>query len=235
VTLGAVAATVAAIGKSAGLLGHPAWIAGIVALAAFGAAAIDAGAFGEVIPIWRRQVNDGWLVRYRRWVYASGFGWQIGVGVATYIMTAAVFLMVILAGLTANPAAALGLCAGFGLVRGLAVLATAQSTTPDRLRQLHRVFHRAGPGVRVAVIAVQVAVGVAALALQWPLVGAGAGVAALVVGVAAAADQDRHRRPSGRPGEPAGRSVPGRGRRGGASAGRHGAGGHRIGGNGGCR
>jgi hypothetical protein len=186
-TLGAVAAMVAAIGKSADLLGHPAWIAGIVAAAAFVAAAIDAGAFGEVIPIWRRQVDDGWLVRYRRWVYASGFGWQIGVGVATYIMTAAVFLMVILAGLTASPAAAFGLCAGFGLVRGLAVLATARSTTPDRLRLLHRAFHRAGPAVRVAAIVVQLVVGVAALALQWPLVGAGAGVAALMVGVAAAA------------------------------------------------
>jgi hypothetical protein len=186
-TLGAVAALVAAIGKSAGLLEHPAWIAGIVAAAAFGAAAIDAGAFGDVIPIWRRQVDDGWLVRYRRWVYASGFGWQIGVGVVTYIMTAAVFLMVVLAGLTANPAAALGLCAGFGLVRGLAVLATARSTTPDRLRHLHRAFDRAGPAVRVAVIVGQVAVGVAALALQWPLVGAGSGVVALVVGVAVAA------------------------------------------------
>ena len=125
------AAVVAALAKSADLLGHPAWIAGIVAAAAFVAAAIDAGAFGEVIPIWRRQVDDGWLVRYRRWVYASGFGWQIGVGVATYIMTAAVFLMVILAGLTASPAAAFGLCAGFGLVRGLAVLAT-----PGRRRRI---------------------------------------------------------------------------------------------------
>ena len=57
-------------------------------------------------PFHRRQVDELWLGRYRPWVYASGFGWQIGVGVATYIMTAAVYLVVVLAALTASPAGA---------------------------------------------------------------------------------------------------------------------------------
>ena len=133
----------------------PGWIAAVVALAAATTAAIDAGVFGDVIPIWRRQVDDRWLVRYRNWVYGSGFGWQIGVGVATYIMTAAVFLVVVLAAVTADPLVAFAICVLFGFARGLTVLLPARAESPARLRALHRRFDRAGPAVRVAVIGVQ--------------------------------------------------------------------------------
>ena len=193
-TLGAVAAGLAAAMRATGVAGHPAWAAGAVALAAGATAAIDAGVFGDLIPIWRRQVNDQWLVRYRNWVYGVGFGWQIGVGVATYIMTAAVFLVVVLGALTASPLMAAALGVLFGVVRGLAVLLTAKADSPERLRALHRRFDQAGPPVRAAVIAVQAGVALAGvavlayLAIQWPLAGVAAGlaVAVLVVGVGAA-------------------------------------------------
>ncbi len=183
-TLGAVAAGLGAAVAATGVSANSAWLAGTVALAAGVTAAVDADVFGKVIPIWRRQVDDQWLARYRSWVYGIGFGWQIGVGVATYIMTAAVFLLVLIAATSASPGDALALCGLFGLARGLAVLLTAKADTPARLRALHQRFDAAGPAVRVAVIAVQAGVGLVALAalsvqaLQSPLAGVAVGVAA---------------------------------------------------------
>jgi hypothetical protein len=160
--------------------------------------AIDADVFGQIIPIWRRQVNDQWLARYRSWVYGAGFGWQIGVGVATYIMTAAVFLLVVLAAMTIDPVEAALLCGLFGLVRGLAVFLTARSDSPGQLHALHHRFDQAGPAVRVGVIAVQAGVALVALAvlsfhaLQWPLASAAVGLG--VAGVVVAASVVAHRK-----------------------------------------
>ncbi len=127
-------------------------VAGAAALVAAGS---DAGVFGFRVPIHRRQVNERWLDRYRPWVYGAGFGWQIGSGLSTYITTAAVYLMVVLAALTANPAVALAVATGFGTLRGLAVLLTRRLTTPTDLRAFHRRFDQAGPAVGRLVIAVE--------------------------------------------------------------------------------
>ncbi len=184
-TLGGLAAGLAAAVAATGVSADSAWLAGAVALAAGVTTAIDADLFGELIPIWRRQVNDQWLAQYRSWVYGAGFGWQIGVGVATYIMTAGVFLVVILAAVTGNPVAAAALCGLFGLARGLAVLVTARADSPVQLRALHHRFDQAGPVVRVGVMAVQAGVAVVALAFlavrafQWPAAAIAIGVTAL--------------------------------------------------------
>jgi hypothetical protein len=197
-TLGGLAAGLAAALAATGVSAGSAWLAGAVALAAAVTAAIDADVFGPVIPIWRRQVNDQWLARYRSWVYGVGFGWQIGVGVATYIMTAAVFLLVLMAAVSLSPVDAVALCGLFGLARGLAVLLTARAGTPARLRALHLRFDAAGPAVRVAVIAVQAGVALVALAVlgdqafQSPLAGVVVGVAA--TGVIAAVGAALHRK-----------------------------------------
>ena len=66
------------------------------------AAAVDAGVLGFRPPFLRRQVNEDWLSNYRSWVYGGGFGWQIGFGVATYVMTAAVPLLIIVGVLGAS-------------------------------------------------------------------------------------------------------------------------------------
>jgi hypothetical protein len=179
--LGAIAAGLAWFVSAVHLNAHPGWLAGAVALIAGAAAAIDAGLFGDVIPIWRRQVNDAWLSRYRSWVYGAGFGWQLGVGLATYIMTAAVFAVPLLAAATGNPAAAVSICIIYGFVRGTAVLATTKVESPARLRALHRRFAELGPAVRWAVIAVELAVAVAVLATEWPVAGGAVAAAAVVV------------------------------------------------------
>ncbi len=171
-TLGAVAAGGAALVAGAGGTHHPAVLAGVAAGLAAAGAGMDAGLFGEVLPLIRRQVDDGWLARYRPWVYGAGFGWQIGTGLATYLMTAAVLVVAFFAALTASPAAALGVATAFGLARGLTVFLTARSATPAGLRDLHRRLDAAGPAVRWAVVGVQagaaVALGLVAAAATAP-------------------------------------------------------------------
>ncbi|HJQ03731.1 MAG TPA: hypothetical protein VJ851_19205 [Jatrophihabitans sp.] len=107
------------------------------------------------LPIHPRQVNERWLMQYRRWLYASGFGFQIGTGFATYIMTAATYLVVLLAALTGSPAWALITGLTFGLVRGAAVLLSSRCRSPESLRALHRKLDRLEPASRRAVVIVE--------------------------------------------------------------------------------
>ncbi len=79
-------------------------VAGVVAVVA---AASDTRFGGFHLPFHSRQVNERWLDQFRPWVYGAGFGWQIGAGLVTYIKTAALYLMIALAALTASPAIAL--------------------------------------------------------------------------------------------------------------------------------
>lgn len=144
---------------------------------------------GFRLPAHRRQVNETWLDQYRSWVYGGGFGWQIGVGLATYVTTAAVYLTIAGAALTGSPVAAFAVGTGFGLVRGLAVLLGRPLTTPQRMMALHRRLDELLPAAQRAIVLVQaLVVAVAALAAWGP-------VPAIVAGgigaVAAAARQPR--------------------------------------------
>jgi hypothetical protein len=142
-TLGGVIALAAVAVRA---LGPSPTTAVALALAATVVAGVsDSGLAGVRLPIHRRQVNERWLDRYRPWVYGAGFGWQIGSGLATYITSAAVYLVVVLGALTGRPAVALALGTGFGLLRGLAVLLTRRLDTPSGLRAFHRRFTAAGP------------------------------------------------------------------------------------------
>ena len=157
-------------------------VLGLAAGAALVTAAMDLGV-GTEMPHHRRQVDEVWLDQYRSWVYGLGFGWQIGTGLATYIMTAAVYLTAVMAALTGSVVAAVGLTTLFGLVRGLAILTGVRLTDPERLRRFHQRFDEAGPTVRHVVIAVQLAVAVVAAGAAWGLAGAlgAAAVAGLLV------------------------------------------------------
>ena len=119
------------------------------------AMASDCRVGGFRLPIHPRQVNERWLMQYRRWLYASGFGFQIGTGFATYIMTAATYLVVLLAVLTGSPAWAMTAGLAFGLVRGAAVLLSSRCRSPESLRALHRASSRFEPASRHAVLAVE--------------------------------------------------------------------------------
>jgi MFS family permease len=156
----------------------------------------DAGV-GVRLPDHPRQVNETWLARYRRWIYAAGFGLQIGAGFATYIMTAAVYLTAALAVLS-GPAGALLVGLTFGLARGLGVMVTAGVSSPERLRALlSRVDVLAAPSL-AAVCAVEAAVAVACAYVAGGLLAA-APVAVALLALVAAPLAYRHLRWSGRP------------------------------------
>ena len=141
------------------------------------AAGSDSGVAGVRLPFHRRQVNERWLDRYRPWVYGAGFGWQIGCGLATYITSAAVYLMILLGALTGQPLTALAVGVGFGGLRGMAVLLTRRLTDPSALLAFHRRFFELGPLAGRLVVTVELgSAALIALCLHTPS-------AAVVVGI----------------------------------------------------
>ena len=166
-------------------------LAALACAAAALAAASDTRLAGFRLPFHSRQVNERWLDQFRPWVYGAGFGWQIGAGLVTYIKTAALFLMIALAALTASPGTALAIGALFGLVRGLAVLLGRGIVSPDTLAEFHRSFTRAGPVVLVVVVACELTVALVFAALLSPWVA----LAFVLLGAAGAARRLRRRAP----------------------------------------
>jgi hypothetical protein len=126
------------------------------ALGASGLAlASDTNLGGFQLPVHHRQVNERWLDRFRPWVYGAGFGWQIGTGLATYIMTAGLYLMIVLAVLTGKPWLGIALGGLFGLVRGLSVFLGRHIASTETLRLFHLRFYGFGPTVRRCMLAVE--------------------------------------------------------------------------------
>jgi hypothetical protein len=173
--LALVAVAVGALHLTAGTIGI---VAGVAALAA---AVSDSRITGRQIPIHRRQVNEVWLDRFRPWVYGAGFGWQIGSGVVTYIMTAAVYLIAVLAVMTGNPWTALGVGVLFGTVRGLAVLLGRGITSPARLASFHRRFTELEPMSGRVIVVMELAMATVVAGVLWPPAAA-AVVAAAAIG-----------------------------------------------------
>ncbi|HEU5008932.1 MAG TPA: hypothetical protein VFT67_18340 [Jatrophihabitantaceae bacterium] len=137
------------------------------------------------LPVHPRQVNERWIGRYRRWIYAAGFGAQIGTGFATYVMSAAVYLAAALGVLTGNAVLAFAVGVTFGAVRGLGLLCGALARTPDRLR---RVLGRLAATADASLLACVGAEGAAAALALWgaggpagPLLAAGLAVALAAV------------------------------------------------------
>ncbi len=160
----------ALIGTAAGLLGagvaqvidpSPASLAAAAGAVALAGAVADA--IGALPPSLHRQVNEDWLTRYRGWVYGAGFGLQLGLGVATIITAAAVYVMLVLAALTASPAGGMAVGAAFGLTRGLTLLAVARVRRPEELRRAHRRMQALAPVARRAAVTAQAAVAAVAL------------------------------------------------------------------------
>ena len=170
------------------------WTWGLALAAAVVAVASDSRAVGFALPDHPRQLDERWLVTYRRWIYAGGFGLQIGTGYATYIMTAAVHLTVVLAALTGSPAEAFRVGVVFGAVRGLTLLLAAAATSPERLRALLAGVDRLDAiSLRVAMVA-SATVGVVA---AWALGGAVAAAVAAAVSLVLVGARRRpgHRQP----------------------------------------
>ena len=138
----------------------------------------DARVGGWSLPIHPRQVDERWVDTYRRWLYASGYGVQIGAGFATYVMTAGVYLLAALAVLTGSPLQALAGGVAFGLVRGLSVLVAAAGQTPSSLRV---VIGRVDSWSGASALAAASSCGAVAVVAGWQL-----GGAAFAAGIAVA-------------------------------------------------
>jgi hypothetical protein len=149
------------------------------------AVASDARIGGWSLPLHPRQVDERWVVRYRRWLYASGYGVQIGTGFATYIMTAGVYLVALLAVLTGSATQAFAGGVAFGSVRGLCVVVAARAGTPDSLRS---VIRRVDGWADASTLGAAVACGGVGVVAAWQLSGvalAGAVAVAFAAGFAA--------------------------------------------------
>src|SRR5262249_32547491 len=193
-TLGFAVALLALAFHAVGL--SAATASAIAALFALGGAAVDARLLPFAPPFLRRQVDANLLPSYRGWVYGFGFGWQIGAGLTTYIMTSAVFVLIAFAGLSASPLAAFAAAMTFAMVRGLAVFSTARITSPEALRAFHRRVDISAPYVRTAVVGVLALVAVVAATATWGVVGLLIASAAVVAGTIVALPRRRVARSS---------------------------------------
>jgi hypothetical protein len=136
------------------------WAVLLAALVA--ALAVDAGL--PRVPGPRRQVDPGWLDRYRGWVYGFGYGAQLGLGVTTVISSAALYvalLAAVLSGSALDGAVVMGV---YGLVRGLTPLAAAGVSSTRELVAVQRGLERwRGPAHGLAYAALGLAAAGAAI------------------------------------------------------------------------
>jgi hypothetical protein len=208
-TMGVCAAVLAAVTSTIVPSGA---VAGLCALGAtLIALGSDTGVAGVRLPVHHRQVNERWLDAYRPWVYGAGFGWQIGTGLATYVTTAAVYLLVVLSALAGQPAAALAVGGVFGLVRGLAVTLTRGVSSPAALLEFHRRFALAAPRADRLVRMTMAGTFLALVVTTWSpwsvAVPVGIAAAALAIGAATGRFGRAGRNRAGVGGVPADRSV----------------------------
>ncbi len=178
--LSAGAAAVALVGSHQG----PGYV--VTAVAVVLCLAGDARLGGLRLPDRPRQVNERWLDRFRPWVYSSGYGWQIGTGIATYVMTDAIYALIVASVVTLTPVAAFAVGTVFGIVRGACLLAGASVSTPASLRVLHARVARIAPWSVAAPTGAQVAILLyLSAATGQPAVVAGCAIAsgALALGV----------------------------------------------------
>ncbi len=166
--VGAVAGLLGAALRLGGLALAPAVALLVIATAALLGLVADNRLLGLRLPTLRRQVDERWIGRYRGWVFGAGFGFQLGLGVATIVTASATWAA--LAAAAASQSVVGGAVVGlvFGGVRAVPVLAAVRTSTPDAVRRLHLRVAALSRPVDRAVRAAQAAVAVLALLLALP-------------------------------------------------------------------
>jgi MFS family permease len=126
-------------------------------------AAVAAGLMGAAwdlrerpVPSPHRQVDENWLPRYRNWVYGLGFGMQLGSGVATIVVTAAVYTWLAFAFLMGSPAIGALIGSVFGLVRSAVILQGRSATDPAALRAMMSGLQQGRPFAHRLVVGAQI-------------------------------------------------------------------------------
>lgn len=106
---------------------------------------------GVEVPGPKRQVNEHWIGAYRGWVYGGAFGFELGVGVMTYVVTWSVYALFAIEFLTASPLAGALVGAVFGVGRSLALFFAGTIDRASRLTAFHSRMDSLGPAVRALV------------------------------------------------------------------------------------
>jgi hypothetical protein len=159
-----------AIGQGAGGIGRTGR-AGLIVLGIMIliGVALDAGMVGPRLPSLRRQVNEDWLRRYRGWVYATGFGVQLGLGVVTIVSMSSVYLAFIAALLSGSAATGALIGGSFGLLRAIPLLATARVHLPHQVAAVDGALRRWDRPIRRVAVVTEALLAAVALAagLAW--------------------------------------------------------------------
>jgi hypothetical protein len=158
----------AGLGAALGAAGARLPISGsqrLLALAVAAALGLAAELFlRQGVPTHLRQVDERWLRRYRGWVYGLGFGFQLGIGVATVITSSAVYLTILGEAVAPSIIAGATIGAVFGGIRGASVLLAVRIDTPARLVGFHRRFSTLEQPAAVVALAVQALLAALAIA-----------------------------------------------------------------------
>jgi hypothetical protein len=138
----------------------PAVVGGTIVAAALAGVLLDLRVGGLSLPTLHRQVNETWLTEYRGVVVGAGWGFQLGLGVATIMTTSLVYLTWVVALLTTSALGGLVVGATFGLARGLPIVAMRGVFDASRRAAVHRRMagwaqpaHRVAIGFELAVAA----------------------------------------------------------------------------------
>ena len=116
------------------------------------------------LPTWHRQVDERWLSTYRGWVYGAGFGFQLGLGMATIVPAAVTYAALATATLTGSWTGGLVVGVTFGVVRAVPLLLAAGLRTAGQLYAATARVSAAEMTVHRTVVAGEVAVALAAAA-----------------------------------------------------------------------
>lgn len=160
--------TAAAIGGLLGAVGSV--IAGApsqATLQMLGAAVLAAGLLdlaGVPAPGPHRQVNERWIGVYRGWVYGLGFGAQLGAGVATYVVTWAVWVTFAIEVMSGSATAGALIGIAFGAGRTVPVLAGRWIDRPSRLTSFSAAMRRLAVPAFRALAAATIVTGVMGIA-----------------------------------------------------------------------
>ena len=149
------------LGLLGAMVGHVTGAPLLLLLAALSlgtALVFDLGVSPSRLPSVRRQVDRAWLDRYRGWVYGVGFGFQLGLGVATIVTTAAVYVTLVLAFVSASGTAGVVIGATFGALRAVTLAPAAKVHDPAQLRALYRGLDRWRPPVQGLVVGTELVV-----------------------------------------------------------------------------
>ncbi|HET7823423.1 MAG TPA: hypothetical protein VFL10_18015 [Ornithinibacter sp.] len=122
----------------------------VVAVALVVGLLLDLGVGGRGLPSWRRQVDRGWLDRYRGWVVGVGFGAQLGFGLVTIITSATTYAVSLFCLLSGDPAVGLLVGGTFGLVRALPSAFMGRVVTREQLWRVLSGVERAAPAADLA-------------------------------------------------------------------------------------